>query len=189
MNVVLQRYRRAWELLEQVAVAAAAETWDHRSPCPAWTARQLAGHLIDGQRQIQALLDGQGPVTPTVDPAALSQLAGQDPATAVCQAAVQVRSVLTGLDPVRVVQSGHGLLPVEQLLAMALIEPAVHGWDLAVATEQPATLDPDLTAALLPGVQQLGGQLAATGMYAHALSVADGASDTERLLAALGRKG
>lgn len=128
-------------------------------------------------------------MTPTVDPVALSQLAGQDPAGAVREVAAQVRSALTGLDPLRVVESGRGPLPVEQLLAMALIEPAVHGWDLAVATGQPATLDPDLTEALLPGVLQLGGQLAATGMYAHALPVVDGASDGERLLAALDRKG
>lgn len=116
-------------------------------------------------------------------------VAGQDPAAALQAAAAQVRSTLTTLDPLRVVETPRGPLPVEQLLAMALIEPVVHGWDLAVATGQPGTLDLELTVALLPGVQQLGGQLAATGMYAQALPVADGATQAERLLAALGRKG
>lgn len=175
--------------MEQTAAAPQSQTWGRRSPCPAWTARQLAGHLVDGHRQVQALLDGQETVTPTTDPSRLSRLAGQDPARALQAAAAHVRSTLTGLDPLRVVETPRGPLPVEQLLAMALIEPVVHGWDLAVATGQPGTLDSELTAALLPGVQQLGGELAASGMYSQALPVADGATQAEQLLAALGRKG
>ncbi len=98
-----------------------------------------------------------------------------------------MRATLAGLDPAVMAETPRGPLPVEQLLSMAVVEPFVHGWDLAVATGQHVTLDPELTATLLPGVQQLGGQLAATGMYAPARYVPDDAPDAQRLLAALGR--
>lgn len=189
MNAALHRYQRAWDLLERTATAAPAQSWDRRSPCTAWNARQLAGHLLDGHRQVYALLIGEAFITPTGDPAGLSQLAGQDPAAALGAAAAQMRAALTGLDPAVVVATPHGPLSVEQLLVMALIEPVVHGWDLAVATGQPSILDPELITALLPGVQQLGEQLAATGMYAGALAVPVNATDGQRLLAALGRQG
>lgn len=187
MNAAFQRYRAACDLIDQVAAAAPDETWDLPSPCTAWNARQLAGHLVDGYRQVHALLSGEAPITPTGDSSALSRLAGRDPADALRAAAGQVLAALPGLEPVAVIATPRGPLPAEQLLGMALIEPVVHGWDLAVATGQPGTLDPELTAALLPAVEQLGGQLADTGMYAHALPVADDATDAQRLLAALGR--
>jgi len=59
------------------------------------------------------------------------------------------------------------------VLAVALIEPVTHGWDLALATAQRVTFEEDTVAALLAGVQQLGDQLAATGMDAPARCVAD----------------
>lgn len=176
MNAAFRHYRRACDLIDQVAAAAPDETWDLPSPCTAWNARQVAGHLVDGYRQVHALLSGEAPIMPTGESSALSRLAGQ------------VLAALPGLDPDAVVATPRGPLPAEQLMGMALIEPVVHGWDLAVATGQPGTLDPELTAVLLPAVEQLGGQLAATGMYVHALPVADDATDAQRLLAALGRQ-
>lgn len=76
---------------------------------------------------------------------------------------------------------------MQQVLTMALIEPVTHGWDLAVATGQPVTFAEDAVITLLAGVQQLGDQLAETGMYAPARPVSDQAPPLERLMAALGR--
>lgn len=188
MNQAIEQYQRAWTLLERTAGAASPAWWDRPSPCGSWTARQLAGHLVDGHHQVQALLAGTGPLFPTTDPVALAALAGENPATALQGAAGQVGELLAGLDPGAVVATPRGPLAVEQLLGMAVIEPFIHGWDVAVATGQPGALDADLTGALLPGVLQLGGQLAATGMYGPALPVPDDAPADRRLLAALGRQ-
>lgn len=187
MSRAMQQYQRAWTTLEQTAAAVAPSAWERPSPCPGWTARQLVGHLVDGHHQVQALLAGTGPAPPTSDVPALAALAGPDPASALRGATTEVRATLARLDPAVMAETPRGPLPVEQLLSMAVVEPFVHGWDLAVATGQHVTLDPELTATLLPGVQQLGGQLAATGMYAPARYVPDDAPDAQRLLAALGR--
>jgi uncharacterized protein (TIGR03086 family) len=143
---------------------------------------------VDGHRRVQAMLTGAGPVAPTSETAALAELAGDDPAAALRGAVAHLREVLAGLDPSVVVGTPRGPLTVEQLLGMAVIEPFVHGWDLGIVTGQRAVLDPELASTLLPGVLQLGDQLAATGMYAPSLPTPDGAPTEVRLLAALGRR-
>jgi len=188
LNQAIEHYQRAWTLLERTAQAVPPRSWDAPSPCRDWTARQLAGHLVDGHRQVQAMLAGTGPLAPTSETAALTDLAGEDPAAALQDAAARVRKVLAGLDPAVEVVTPRGPLMVEQLLGMAVIEPFIHGWDLAVATGQPGVLDPELAGTLLPAVVQLDGQLAATGMYAPAVPLPDGAPAEARLLAALGRQ-
>jgi uncharacterized protein (TIGR03086 family) len=182
----VEHYVRAWWLVQEVADAAA--DWDRPSPNPGWTARHVAGHLLDGHAQVSAMLRGDVAVVPTTDPRALARLAGADPGAALRAAAAEVRDQVRAIDPARVVGTPRGPAPVAQVLATAVVEPLLHGWDLAEATGRRLDLDPAITAAVLPAVEQLGGQLAATGMYAPALPVAADASPSERLLAATGRR-
>lgn len=51
MNPVRLRYQRALDGLQHVITSFPDRCWDRRSPCSAWTARMLAGHVIDGQRR------------------------------------------------------------------------------------------------------------------------------------------
>ena len=186
MTSAREQYARAWARLTGLAAEVEGPAWDAPSPCGEWNARQVAGHLIDGERQVRALLEARTPLAPVTDPAVLAEL-GADPAGAVRDAAERVRTTVDALDPSTPVETPHGRLGVEQFLAMALIEPVVHGWDLSAATGRPLALDEGAVAVLLDGVERLGGRLAATGMYAPALPVRDDASPVVRLLAALGR--
>lgn len=164
-----------------------SSVWDAPTPCPSWTARQLAGHIIGAAQQTQALLLGEVPPAPVTEPSDLGDVAGDHPAAGVRAAVVPLLVAVTGLDTAAMVGTPHGALPVEQVLAMALVEPVIHGWDLAVAAGQPWHLDDDSVRILLTGVEQMGGQLAATGMYAPAVPVPATADPAQRLLAALGR--
>jgi uncharacterized protein (TIGR03086 family) len=120
------------------------------------------------------------------DPGDLAQL-GVDPATSLPEAARQAEITLTDIAPGTLVATPHGTLPAEQLLTMAMIEPVVHGVDLADAVGRVLVVDEQVVEMLWAGVQQLGTQLAATGMYAPAGPVRDDARPIEQLLAALGR--
>jgi uncharacterized protein (TIGR03086 family) len=185
------RYLRALDRLGTVVDAVPAQRWDAPTPCPGWSARQLLGHLVDGQHQVLAMLAGEGPRAPVPEPEALGALAGPDPAGSwrrAHQAVVAVVAALSGAASGAGVATPLGPRTVEQLLGIALVEPVVHTWDLATATGRPADLDPDAVQALLPGVLALGGQLAATGMYAAPVPVPDDAPAQDRLLAALGRR-
>ncbi len=182
------RYLRALDRLGTVVDAVPAQRWDAPTPCPGWSARQLLGHLVDGQHQVLAMLAGEGPRAPVPEPEALGALAGPDPAGSWRRAHQAVVAALSGAASGAGVATPLGPRTVEQLLGIALVEPVVHTWDLATATGRPADLDPDVVRALLPGVLALGGQLAATGMYAAPVPVPDDAPAQDRLLAALGRR-
>jgi uncharacterized protein (TIGR03086 family) len=178
-------YRRA--LATAGHVVDGVTDWSAPTPCPPWDARMLSGHLIDGQRQVLAMLTGAPHVLPTSDPSGLAAIAGQAPAEAWRAAAHRVDAVLDDLDAAAVVRTPAGDRRVEEVLAIAVIEPLVHGWDLAVASAQGVVLDPDVVATTLAGVEQLGGALAASGMYAPGKQVPEGATPQRRLLTKLGR--
>lgn len=68
------------------------------------------------------------------------------------------------------------------------MDQLIHTWDLAVAVGADRQLDPEVTAAVvaifLPGMPDVGRQ---AGLVGPAVPVADGASDQDVLLAAMGR--
>ncbi|MDN5919279.1 MAG: TIGR03086 family metal-binding protein [Pseudonocardia sp.] len=180
-------YLRALDRVSAVVDAVPAERWDDPTPCPDWSARQLLGHLIDGQHQILTMATGAGARLPVTDPAAPGSLGGSDPAAAWSEAHRHITGALTAIAPDTAVTTPLGTQTLEQLLVIALIEPVVHAWDLATATGAPADLDTDAVNALLPGVLALGDQLQTTGMYRAPLSAACDAPPQDQLLAALGR--
>jgi len=94
---------------------------------------------------------------------------------------------VAALGPAATVPTPQGALPADAFLTTAMVEPAVHAWDLATATGQTLDLDGGVVAALLDEAERIGDGLAATGMYAAALPVDHAARPQERLLALLGR--
>jgi uncharacterized protein (TIGR03086 family) len=187
MTPSLELYLSALNRLRTVVDAVPADRWNAATPCPDWSARQLLGHLIDGQHQVVSMVNGDGPRPPVTEPEALASLAGPEPATAWRRTHQNTDQRLREVAPGTSVPTPLGARTVEELLGIALIEPVIHGWDLASATGQPATIESAAASALLPGVLALGTQLQATGMYRTSISVADHAPAHEQLLAALGR--
>ena len=188
MHSALQRYLTELDQVTRVVEGTPADRCNAPTPCPDWSARQLLGHLVDGQRHVVALATWGGPRAPVTDPAALGRLPGPDPRDGWRRARADTTAELARVSPGSLVPTPFGEQPVEQVSGLALIEPLVHGWDLAVATGQDVVLDTDAVAATWPTVLALGDRLAATGMYRPARPVPDGASDAERLLAVLGRE-
>ena len=68
------------------------------------------------------------------------------------------------------------------------IDVLVHGWDLAKATGQDTTMEPDLVQAALAVIEPHRELLRASGMFGEDVPVADDADDQTRLLAVLGRR-
>ena len=172
MNDPAAQYLDAWRAFAVLTDGVAGSAWGAPTPCSGWSVRQLVGHVIDGADQVQAMLTGQPPLAPLAEPPELAERVGDDPAAAVRQGVDALSIALAGWPAGVTVRSPAGELPLPQVLLMALIEPVTHGWDLAVATGQRAAFDDDAVNALLVGVEQLGDQLAQTGMYAAARPVA-----------------
>ena len=86
-----------------------------------------------------------------------------------------------------------GMMTVPQFLVAMATDHIIHGWDLARATGQDETLDPDVVAAAYAmmtapetaGLVDMGRQ---AGFIGPAVSVPDDASIQDRLLAHMGRQ-
>ena len=78
---------------------------------------------------------------------------------------------------------------VAEATAGTFMDQLVHTWDLAVATGQDASLDPELVdvcvAMFLPEMPERG---RAAGLVGPAVAVPTGASAQDRLLGAMGRR-
>jgi uncharacterized protein (TIGR03086 family) len=188
VSTARDRYLRALDRVDGVVADVRPDRWGLPTPCPSWDVRALLGHLVDGQRQVTAMLRGTPPPAPTTGPADLARLAGPDPAATWRQARQEAAAALAAVPDDAIVASPMGELPVAVLLGTAVVEPLLHGWDLATAVGVAADLDPETAEVTLAGVRALGPQLAATGMYAAALPVHDGTTAAEQLLALTGRR-
>ncbi len=187
MTSPLDLYLRALDGFTTVVEHVPTGAWDTPPAGPDWSARQLLGHVIDGQQQVVGMLTGRAR-PPVTDVAALALLAGPDPVQRWHSCRADTSAVLAGIDPGTAVTTPAGPSTASAVLGIAVIEPLVHAWDLATATGQQVGLDQDVVEALLPGVVGAGDQLAATGMYRPAVPVASDAVAQERLLGALGRR-
>jgi uncharacterized protein (TIGR03086 family) len=118
------------------------------------------------------------------------ELVGDDPATQYDQArkttidAYAQPGVIEGM-----VKGFDGEMPAFVVLGIAFCDQLIHGWDLARATGQDATMPADLAAL---GRQLLEGRIAEDSrgpgkMFGPEVTVADAARDQDRLLAYCGR--
>jgi uncharacterized protein (TIGR03086 family) len=63
----------------------------------------------------------------------------------------------------------------------------LHTWDLARATGQDATLDAEVCADMLAGMEPLEDLIRSSGQYGPAVAVADDADPQSRLIGFIGR--
>jgi uncharacterized protein (TIGR03086 family) len=81
-----------------------------------------------------------------------------------------------------------GELPLDQAIGMFFTgDVFLHAWDLAHATGQDETLDPERCAVMLAGMEPLDEVLRNSGHYGPRTPVADDADVQTRLLAFIGR--
>ena len=81
----------------------------------------------------------------------------------------------------------YGPVPGSVYAGHRFVDVLIHGWDLAVATKQDATLDPELVEACWEVVRPQADLLKASGMFGADTGAPPDASSQDRLLAALGR--
>ncbi len=169
-------------------VAGAADRLDAATPCDEWTVRRLIDHMLAAQQMFAAAPSGAVVGPPSGAP---PELVGDDPsgqyedarkatAHAFAQPGV-LDSTLNGVS---------GDVPAMQILGIAFCDQLIHGWDLAKATGQDATMPPDLASAafmLLNG--RLPDEARGPGKnFGPAVAVADDASDQDKLIGYCGRQ-
>lgn len=166
----------------ELVLGADPAAWDDPSPVPEWRARDVVGHLVEW---LPGLLEsGAGVRLPAGPPVA------EDPVQAWLVHRDGVQALLD--DPgthARMLSNPHiGELPLDEAIDRFYTSDVfLHTWDLARATGQDATLDPERCAAMLAGMEPLDAMLRQSGQYGPRVPVADDAPAQDRLVAFIGR--
>jgi uncharacterized protein (TIGR03086 family) len=185
MTWELSGYQRALDAFEAVLEGVGPGCWAAPSPCADWSARDVCGHVIGGQRLIQALATGQAPPETGAEP---GRLCGDDPARSWRTARRECACALTETALQRPVPFGPlGELPLHLFLGGHILELLIHSWDLAQATGQIAQLDPDLIHHAFATAQMVAPTLRKEGRLGPALTPPARAGELTRLLAFMGR--
>jgi uncharacterized protein (TIGR03086 family) len=136
---------RALDQLGALVAAVDPALADLPTPCRSWDVGTLVNHVIFDLDQFSAAARGErvswDRAVPAVDGDwAAAFRAGAERLTAAWRAAG---------DPDRVVRLPIGEVPLSFVVYQQVAEFAVHAWDLATATRQPVTLDPEIAEAAL----------------------------------------
>ena len=156
--------------------------WDDPAPVDGWVARDVVRHLVEW---FPAFLDGATGITllagPSVD---------DDPAGAWRTQTDAVQALLDDPDTAdREHDLPHlGRMTLSQATDMIYTSDVfMHRWDLARATGQDETLDPDKCAVMLEGMLPMDDALRQSGHYGPRVDVPDDADSQTKLLAFIGR--
>lgn len=182
MGEVHDRYRRVADGFTRRVDGVAEDQWDAATPCPDWTVRELAAHVVGVHRRVVASVDGAPP--PDVDPH--GDLPAQwRSASGAVSAALE--------DPERAGTTVRGMFgeqSFESLVGrLVCADTLFHTWDLARATDQDERLDPEAMATALQFLEPLDDGIRAPGGFGPKLDPPPGADEQARFLAFGGRAG
>ncbi len=187
MNAIADRYRTRADAFEGKVAAVEQAQWGNRSPCDEWDARDVVGHIVDMHgAMLRPFGRDLGPA-PSIR---------EDPLAAFRVARAEVEAVLA--DPVLAAtehESPMGKVTAEQHIDRVVsADMVLHGWDLARATGQDDTIDPEEVARLWPGAQAIPEEMRIPGAFGPGIvvfgpevKVPDDAPLQDRLLGLMGR--
>jgi uncharacterized protein (TIGR03086 family) len=154
---------------------------DDPTPCAEFDVRALLGHLVATVRRARAIGEGRPPFSV---PSTLEGVADEAWPAMLAEAVTAMRPVWADdalLD--KEVTVPWGTVPGRAALWGYVNEALVHGWDLAVATGQPAEADADVAEAALAGAREkIPAGMRGEGVpFDAVVEPAPGAGPTERL--------
>jgi len=185
---IRDRYQRRAQAFENLITAVAAHHWSAPSPCAEWDARDLVAHVIDMHNAVLAPLDRSVPAL------------AEDPLTSFRTARAAIEDVLANDSAASTMcdtPAGH-VTAAENIDGVISDDLVLHGWDLARATNQDDTIDPEdlrrlgeslaaIPAELMDKYRTPGAFGPGIIVYGPEVDVDDNAPLQHRLLGAIGR--
>lgn len=174
MNDLLDQYGRAsaWTVGK---VSGASDKLDASTPCDEWDVRTLMNHMLDTQRYFVGSARGEQVSPPSPNP---PELLGDDPVVDFERARSATLSTF-GEEGV-IEKTGPAL-------AISFGDILIHGWDLARATGQDATMPDGLAEEVYQAIHGRFTDEQRKGLFKPEISVAADASAQDRLLGYTGR--
>lgn len=176
MTEVADEFRRRADAFERLIVGTPTDRWAAPSPCSGWTARDIVDHIVSSSVRVLREHAGIDDARSFADVAA--------PLDAFRAARTVVERVLD--DPAAPVDA------VTHLQWGVGFDLPPHGWDLAKATGQDATIAPEDVEAYWgsgdpEAFEHAFGWQRQRGWFGPPIAVPDDASVEDRLLGRLGR--
>jgi uncharacterized protein (TIGR03086 family) len=166
------------------------DQWHDDTPCSDWDVRTLVHHLLYEQRWVPSLFEGM--TVEQIGDRYEGDLMGDDPATwpgMLASSMDEAHAVVAQPGALeRTVHLSFGDVSGHEYVMQLTADLAIHGWDLARATGQDDTLDPDAVALLLPWTEANAGLLEGSGMFGSRIDAGPDAPVDVRLLGLLGRQ-
>jgi uncharacterized protein (TIGR03086 family) len=181
MSDVADRYETIADGFTERVARVTPDEWSSPSPCPDWTARDIATHVIDTHHRILATLDGSTPSVVGPD---------DDVVDRWTTATREVRDAVRDPDRASKMITGgpFGDQSFESLVGRLLCpDTLVHTWDLARATGQDDRLDPAGVAKALELLAPLDDAIRRPGGFGPKIEPRADADEQTRLLNFLGR--
>lgn len=184
----MESHRRAQEIVDSVLAAVPDDGWDRRSACAEWSVRDVAGHVIWGQRQLRAWATGADYADQRGAPGAPNPapLTGDDPVATWRSARAEALAVLDEQSLARTTElPGVGVVPIAALLTLLTTDLLAHSWDIAHAVGVDLRLDAALIPVSFAWARK--NALRRPGFFGPELTPPEGADEQTRFLAFLGR--
>jgi len=176
------RYARVADGFSARLQGVAPGAWSDPTPCPDWTVRVLAAHVVGTQRRVLATLHGTEADDVDVD----GDLAAQWRA-----ASAAVRQALDDESLASKTMSGmFGEQTFESLVGrLVCADTLIHTWDLARATGQDEQLDPDAVSKARAFLAPLDEAIRRPGGFGPKIDTPSDADEQTALLHFCGRAG
>jgi uncharacterized protein (TIGR03086 family) len=184
----MQGYQQAQDGFDAVLAAVRPDQWDAPSACADWTVRDVAGHAIWGQRQMQAWATGTDYADGRGAPGAPHprDLAGSDPVALWRAARAESVPTLTPEALGRTTSiTGLGEVPLAAIVTLLTTDTVVHTWDIGHALDMDVRLDPALVAVAFEWGRS--NVVRRPGFFGPELTPPAGSDEQTRMLAFLGR--
>lgn len=191
MNAIadtMENYRRAQDGFDAVLAAVPAERWEAPSACPEWTVRDVAGHVIWGQRQMRAWATGEEYTEQAGAPGAPhpAEMAGDDPVLTWRTAREASVATLTEEALGRTTSIvGLGTVPLAAMVTLLITDSVAHTWDIGYPLGIDVRLDPALVAVAFDWARA--NVVRRPGFFGPELTPPADADEQCRMLAFLGR--
>ncbi len=156
-------------------VRGATKKLDRPTPCDEWDVRTLLNHMLDTQRYFTGAARGEDVSPPSPVP---PNLLGDDPVAKFEQSRSDLMRAFS--EPGVIEKTGPAL-------GIACADQLLHGWDLAQATGQDATMPEGLPAVAYDMIHGRFSDKQRQGVFKPAVAVAPDASPEDKLLAYTGR--
>ncbi len=177
-----EEFREVAGHFAELVEGASPEAWDHPAPVEGWAARDVVRHLVEWFPSF--LQQGAGislPTGPSVD---------EDPVGSwrTLQDAVQELLDDPAIETKMLVNRHIGEVPISRAVSQFFTgDVFMHSWDLARATGQDDTLDPERCRELLAGMEPIEELMRSSGQYGPRVEMPEDADVQTRMIAFIGR--